>query len=66
MASFKFLSTHISEDLTWKANSTTLVKKAQQPLCSLRLLKKVNLSQQLLESLYRRSIKSVLTYGRGS
>ena len=29
MASFKFLGTHNSEDLTWTANTTALVKKAQ-------------------------------------
>ena len=61
VASFKFLSTHISEDLTWTADTTALVKKAQPRLYF--LLKKVNLSQQLLGSFYRCSTESILTYG---
>ena len=60
VANFKFLVTHISEDLTWTANTTA---KAQQRLHFLRLLNKVNLSQQLLESFYHCSIESILTYG---
>ena len=32
VSSFKFLGIHISEDLSWSQNSTTLVKKAQQRL----------------------------------
>ena len=62
VSSFKFLGTLISEDLTWTANTTALVKKAQQRLYFLRLLQKVNLSQQLLESFYHCSIESILTY----
>ena len=34
VSSFRFLGTHISEDLTWTANTTALVKKAQQQLLS--------------------------------
>lgn len=30
VSSFKFLGTHISEDLTWSTNTAALVKKAQQ------------------------------------
>ena len=32
VASFKFLGTHISVDLTWTANTTSLAKKAHQRL----------------------------------
>ncbi len=32
VTTFKFLSTHITPDLTWTANTTSLVKKAQQRL----------------------------------
>ena len=63
MASFKFLGTHISEDLTLTPNTTALIKMARQRLYFLRLLKKINLSQQLLESLYFCSIESILMYG---
>jgi hypothetical protein len=31
-SSIKFLSVHITEDLTWTNNTTTLVKRAQQRL----------------------------------
>ncbi len=63
VSSFKFLGTHISEELTWTINITALVKKAQKRLHFLRMLRKVNLSQQLLLSFYRCSIESVLTQG---
>ncbi len=43
-------------------NITALVKKAQN-LYFLRMLRKVNLSQRLLLSFYRCSIKSILTHG---
>jgi len=45
---FKFLGTYISQDITWKTNTTALVKKAQQRLYFLRSLNKINLSQKLL------------------
>ncbi len=63
VSSFKFLGTHISEELTWTINITALVKKAQKRLYFLRMVRKVNLSQQLLLSFYRCSIESVLTHG---
>ncbi len=63
VSSFKFLGTHISEELTWTINITALVKKAKKWLYFLRMLRKVNLSQQLLLSFYRCSIESVLTHG---
>ena len=63
VSSFKFLGTHISENLSWAINTTAIVKKAQQWLYFLRTLRKVNLSQQHLRSFYRCSIESVLTYG---
>lgn len=62
VSTFKFLGTHISENLTWKHNTNCLIKKAQQRLYFLRVLMKVNLSQQLLISFYRCSVESVLTY----
>ncbi|KAK3564182.1 hypothetical protein QTP86_011022 [Hemibagrus guttatus] len=40
VSSFKFLGVHISEDLCWHLNTSTLVRKAQQPLYFLRRLKK--------------------------
>lgn len=63
MFSFKFLGTHISEELTWTINITALVMKAQKRLYFLRMLRKINLSQRLKLSFYRCSIESILTYG---
>ena len=62
VAAFKFLGITIKEDLTWSANTTALVKKVQQRLYFLRLLKKNNLSEKLLVSFYCSSTDSILTY----
>jgi len=61
-ASFKFLGTHITEDLKWTANTNMLVGKTQKRLYFHRTLRKVNLSQHLLLSNYRCTTESVLTY----
>ena len=50
------------EDLTWGINTTGLVKKAQQRLYFLRVLRKDNIPQKLLVSFYRCLIESILTY----
>ncbi|XP_036072145.1 von Willebrand factor A domain-containing protein 5A [Oryzias melastigma] len=47
---FKFLGVTIQQDLTWSANTTALVKKAQQRLYFLGLLKKNNLDEELLDT----------------
>lgn len=62
VTTFKFLGTHISQDLTWSVNITSLVKKAQQQLYFLRMLRKTNLSQQLLMSFYHCSV-GILSHG---
>ena len=61
VASFKFLGVHISEDLSWTLNTSSLVKKAHQRLFFLRRLKKAHLSPQILENFYRCTIESILT-----
>ena len=38
VSTFKFLGTHISEDISWSANTSAVVKKAQQRLHFLRVL----------------------------
>ena len=53
VASFKFLGVHISEDLSWSLNTSSLIKKAHQRLFFLRRLRKVKLSRQTLEIFYR-------------
>lgn len=45
-----------------EGNTTALVKKAQQRLYFLSILKKNNMEEKLLLSFYRCSIESVLTY----
>lgn len=61
VSSYKFLGVHISEDLTWSLNTSTLVKKAHQCLFFLRRLKKINLSPQILVNFYRCTMESILT-----
>ncbi|KAK3514930.1 hypothetical protein QTP86_005256, partial [Hemibagrus guttatus] len=48
VSSFKFLETHISEDLSWTTNTSSLVKKAHQCLFYLNTLKKNHLSRTTL------------------
>ena len=62
VSDFRFLGANIMEDLTWGVNTTVLVKKAQQRLYFLRVLRKNNIPQKLLVSFYRCSIESILTY----
>ncbi|KAK0131548.1 hypothetical protein N1851_033723 [Merluccius polli] len=61
VSSFKFLGTHISENLTWAINTSSLVKKANQRLFFLRTLKKNHLSADILCNFYRCAIESILT-----
>ncbi|KAF7644409.1 hypothetical protein LDENG_00222340, partial [Lucifuga dentata] len=56
VSDFRFLGVHIEEDLTWSANVTPLVKKAQQRLYFLKILRKHHLIQKLLVSLKAQSI----------
>lgn len=62
VSSFKFLGVHISADLSWSTNTSALVKKAQQRLHFLRVLKKEQLDSSLLVTFYRSTIESLLTY----
>lgn len=62
MSSFKFLGTHISNDLKWSVNTTAAVKKAHQRLYFLRTLRNSNMSPCLLKTFYHCSVESVLTY----
>uniref|UniRef100_A0AAQ6IK40 Alkylated DNA repair protein AlkB homologue 8 N-terminal domain-containing protein n=1 Tax=Anabas testudineus TaxID=64144 RepID=A0AAQ6IK40_ANATE len=60
--SFKYLGVHIDKDLQWSSNTAEVMKKAQQRLHFLRILRRVNLKRELLVAFYRCSIESVLTY----
>ncbi|KAL0149225.1 hypothetical protein M9458_055459, partial [Cirrhinus mrigala] len=61
VSSFKFLGTHISEDLSWTTKTSSLVKKAHQRLFFLRTLKKNQLSSAVLVNFYRCTVESILT-----
>ncbi|KAL1276310.1 hypothetical protein QQF64_035933 [Cirrhinus molitorella] len=58
VTTFKFLSTYC-----WTVNTTSVVKKAEQRLYFLRMLRKTNMSYQLLVSFYHCSVESIISYG---
>ncbi|KAI2650641.1 putative RNA-directed DNA polymerase from transposon BS [Labeo rohita] len=59
---FRFLGVFISDNISWTVNTTAIIKKAQQRLYFLRVLRKHNLDSSLLLTFYRASIESLLTY----
>ncbi|KAK2905566.1 hypothetical protein Q8A73_009509 [Channa argus] len=61
VSSYKFLGIHISEDLSWTINTSSLVKKVHQCLFFLRTLKKNRLSSDILVNFYHCAIESILT-----
>ncbi|KAI5085176.1 gastrula zinc finger protein XlCGF28.1-like, partial [Silurus meridionalis] len=61
VSSFKFLGIHISADLSWNINTSSLVMKAHQRLFFLRTLKKNQLSSDILVNFYHCTIESILT-----
>ena len=62
MKTFKFLGTHVSNDLTWNTNCTAILKKARQRLYFLRQLKTYHVNTSVLTQFYRAIIESVLSY----
>ena len=60
VAVFKFLSTHITENLSWTTNTHHMVKKAKQRLHFRRILTKNHLEEKLLVFFYRCTMESVL------
>ncbi len=61
VSSFKFLSVHITEDLTWSAHTDAVLKKAHQRLFFLRQLRKFGTSPRILRSFYTCTVESILT-----
>lgn len=51
----------IREDLSWGDKTSVVVSKAQQRLYFLRRLRRVNLSQKMLENFYRCTGEKILT-----
>lgn len=60
VSSFKFLSVHISEALSWALNTSRLVKKVQQHLYFLRRLQNLHLSLILVKFSHGMTV-SILT-----
>ena len=59
--SYKFLGTHISNDLKCQHNSIDIIKKARQRLYFLRTLNSFKVNQRILVNFYRAIIESVLS-----
>ncbi len=59
--SFKFLGVHITEDLTWSAQTNAVLKKAHQRLFFLRRLRTFGTSPSILRSFYTCTVESILT-----
>ncbi len=50
ISDFRFLGIHMEDNLTWSVNTTIIIKKAQQRLHFLRILRNYQLTQNLLMS----------------
>ena len=61
VTSFKFLGTHIANNLKWQENISDICKKARQRLYFLRTLNSFNINNKILVSFYRATVESVLT-----
>ncbi len=60
VSSFRYLGVYITEDLTWRTNTTRLVRKAYQHLYFLRKLRRAGLGSSVLRSFYHCAVESVL------
>lgn len=54
--SFKFLEVHISQDLSWATNTSSVSKRSAQRLCFLRMQIKSQLMQKLMIHFYTSTI----------
>jgi hypothetical protein len=61
VSSVMFLGIHITENLLWTSNTTTIVKRVQQCLYFLSQLKKLGMPPLVLPKYYRCIIKSILS-----
>ena len=59
---FKYLGSIIDAKLTFSENTDYIARKAQQRLYLLRKLKSFNVSQNVLQMVYRSLIESILTF----
>jgi len=61
VSSFSYMGVHITEDLTWTTHIDTLVRKAKQRLYHLRQLRKLRVSQRILQTFYAGAVESIVT-----
>ena len=61
VSSFRFLGTHITDNITWSVNCTEILKKARQRLYFLRKLRSYGFNQCILTNFYRAIVESILT-----
>ena len=61
VSNFKFLGTHVSNNLSWDFNSLSILSKARQRLYFLRKLKLYNVNKIILINFYRAIVESFLT-----
>jgi hypothetical protein len=59
--SFKFLSVHITNELSWSQHTKTVLKRARQSLFPLRRLKRFGMGPQILKKFYSCAIEIILT-----
>ncbi|KAI4883208.1 hypothetical protein NFI96_007672 [Prochilodus magdalenae] len=60
VSSYRYLGVHLSNNLTWSNNTSSLVRKAHQRLYFLRRLRRAGLGSSVLTSFYRCVVGSVL------
>ncbi|KAI4879285.1 hypothetical protein NFI96_006046 [Prochilodus magdalenae] len=60
VSSYRYLGVHLSNNLTWSNNTSSLVRKAHQQLYFLRGLRRAGLGSPVLTSFYRCVVESVL------
>ncbi|KAI4871589.1 hypothetical protein NFI96_021134, partial [Prochilodus magdalenae] len=62
VSSYRYLGVHLSNNLTWSNNTSSLVRKAHQRLYFLRRLRQAGLGSSVLTSFYRCVVESVLCF----
>ncbi|KAI4891554.1 hypothetical protein NFI96_034005 [Prochilodus magdalenae] len=62
VSSYRYLGVHLSNNLTWSNNTSSLVRKAHQRLYFLRRLRRAGLGSSVLTSFYRCVVESILCY----
>ncbi|KAM9828326.1 uncharacterized protein LOC133150542 isoform X14 [Syngnathus typhle] len=63
VSSTKFLGVHITDDLTWTGNTTTLVKRAQKRLYFLRRMRRAHLPPLIILPKHHREHSDELSLG---